>query len=389
MKDIKLSMFNLIKEEVCPDFCQGNTSLREGFTEEELLALFELADSLDLAHIVCATLEKKQMLNGDKAYQKFNKKLILAKYRYLMFQTAFEQICSILEEAKVYFIPLKGAVIRKYYPQAYLRTSCDIDLLIKEEDLEKVLEILSQKDGYKIQKKQSHDVAVISPNNTCIELHYKLIEDDVIDKMDQPLLSVWESAVYSDGKFKCSMSNELFYYYHLTHMAKHFLIGGCGVRPFLDIAVLTNKFDFDKQKVEQLLEQGKILEFAKQVENLSKVWFGNNPHTDLTLQIQDFILKGGLYGSLENKVAVGQVSKGGKFRYLLSRIWLNYNELKFQFPSLEKRRLLLPFYQVARWFKLIFCGGFRRSVKEISSTSKTAQSNLSEINKMMQELGLK
>ncbi|MBO4954226.1 MAG: nucleotidyltransferase family protein, partial [Clostridia bacterium] len=34
------------------------------------------------------------------------------------------------------FMPLKGAVIRQYYPEPWMRTSCDIDIHVKKDRLE-------------------------------------------------------------------------------------------------------------------------------------------------------------------------------------------------------------------------------------------------------------
>jgi hypothetical protein len=47
----------------------------------------------------------------------------------------FERICLVLEKAKIPHIPLKGSVLRKLYKEPWLRTSCDIDILVQEETL--------------------------------------------------------------------------------------------------------------------------------------------------------------------------------------------------------------------------------------------------------------
>ena len=47
------------------------------------------------------------------------------------------ECCNALEKAQIPFVPLKGSVIRKYYPEAWMRTSSDIDVLVHKEDVEK------------------------------------------------------------------------------------------------------------------------------------------------------------------------------------------------------------------------------------------------------------
>lgn len=67
-------------------------------------------------------------------------------------KSAFRDICSIFDKIKIAYIPLKGAVIRPYYPYDSMRTSCDIDILIHEEDLELAIKNLIEK-GYKCGEK--------------------------------------------------------------------------------------------------------------------------------------------------------------------------------------------------------------------------------------------
>ena len=97
----------------------------------------------------------------------------------------------------------------------------------------------------------------------------------------------------------------MFYFYYIAHMAKHFVeTGGCGIRPFLDIWVLNHRIDFDREKRDKLLSDGGLDVFAKQAELLSEVWFGNAEHTEITRQMETYILRGGVYGANTNRIAV-------------------------------------------------------------------------------------
>lgn len=92
------------------------------------------------------------------------------------------------------------------------------------------------------------------------------------------------------------------------------------------------------------------------------------------------------YGTTKNRVSVQQVKHGGKFRYALSRIWLPYDTLKFHYPSLVGKRALLPFYEVRRWFKLLFCGGVKRSVNELRLNSSATNEEQTETKEMLSKL---
>ena len=42
------------------------------------------------------------------------------------------RICGALEKAEIDFIPLKGSVLRNLYPEPWMRTSADIDILVTQ-----------------------------------------------------------------------------------------------------------------------------------------------------------------------------------------------------------------------------------------------------------------
>ena len=78
-----------------------------------------------------------------------------------------------------------------------------------------------------------------------------------------------------------------------------------------------------------------------------------------------------------------------KFIYALFRIWLPYDVLKFYYPSLEGKKILLPFYEIRRWGKLLFKGGAKRSINELSINSSTTPEQQAQISALLADLGLK
>lgn len=267
-----------------------------------------------------------------------------------------------------------------------MRTSCDIDVLVHESDLERAVLALTSVAGYKADSKGSHDVGMFSDGGVHLELHYSLIEDKIVGSVADILQNAWEKASPVSDTSEYAFGDDMFFFYHTAHMAKHFINGGCGIRPFIDIWVLNHRVSFSREKRDALLAEGGLLTFAKQVEALSEAWFGNGEHTDITRRMQDYLLKGGVYGTTANRVSVQQIRKGGKIRYAFSRIWLSYDVLKFHYPSLEGKRWLLPVFEVRRWFKLVFCGGFKRSVNELKLNSSTTSEVQTETKEMLHQL---
>ena len=384
MENLICTMMDLIASEVC-----GKTidKSQHTLTDEELVKLYRLSKSHDLAHLVGDALIKNDLIEDGEIKAKFQKQMMLAVYRYEKINYELERLRKVLNEAKIPFIPLKGSVLRRYYPEPWMRTSCDIDVLVHESDLERAVAILVDKLAYKRESKGSHDISLFSDYGVHLELHYSLIEENRVGNIESVLQDVWKKATPVAETFEYLLRDEMFYYYHIAHMAKHFVgTGGCGVRPFMDIWVLNHRVPFDKEKRNAFLAEGGLFTFAAEAQALSEVWFGNAEHTDITRQMQDYLLEGGVYGTTKNRVSVQQVKHGGKFRYALSRIWLPYDTLKFHYPSLVGKRVLLPFYEVRRWFKLLFCGGVKRSVNELRLNSSATNEEQTETKEMLSKL---
>lgn len=173
-----------------------DASVKEQLTPDVVAALYSLADRHDLVYIVLSSLHKCGLKNDDAVYSKLDQKAIMSVYRNEQIKYAFAQICDTFDQASVPYIPLKGSVIRPYYPQESMRTSCDIDILVKEENLEAAIDALGQK-GFKCGDKNYHDVSLFSEANVHLELHFNIQEN--IDKLDAVLRDAWHYANLTDG----------------------------------------------------------------------------------------------------------------------------------------------------------------------------------------------
>jgi len=397
INDVAQTVFRCIKFEICG---QSEKMVLPRVSAQFLMQLYKLSKAHDVAHLVGDALNKSgafENLPADtdeteratiaKIKEKFDGQLFTAVYRYEKINYELERLKETLEAAEIPFIPLKGSVIRKYYPEPWMRTSCDIDILVHEKDLENAVSLLVEKRGATREAKGSHDVG-LSSNGVHIELHYSLIESDVLGKADIPLQNVWNYAEPIGETSQYALSDEMFYYYHIAHMAKHFIHGGCGVRPFIDLWLL-NRVNTEKtEQRNELLLDGGLFKFAKEAEKLSAVWFGNEEYDATTREMEHYILQGGVYGTTEQRFAMSQSKKGGKIKYLMSRIFLTYKEMSIYYPSLKKCPILFPFYQVRRWFRILFCGGRKVAMNEIKLNQGLSGEKKQAAKRLIDELEL-
>lgn len=380
-------LFALIRSEVCGE--SVDEKIKQELTPEMMEKLYKMSVAHDMVHIVASATKKLGILGDDEISKKLQKQQMVAIFRCEGFNYELEQLTQVLEDAKIPFIPLKGSVIRPLYPEGWMRTSCDIDILVHESDLDAAASVLVEKLEYTSDTKGSHDISFFSPNRVHVELHYDLVEEGWASNSREILSQVWEHTSEREGKsYHRVMSSEMFCFYHIAHMAKHFEQGGCGIKPILDMYVLDKHLTCDAGKLEKLLEQGELLKFYKASRQLMKAWLCGAEHTELTLDMQDYILSGGVYGNMINRVSAQQVKRGGKLRYALSKIFLPYDVIKFHYPILQKHKWLLPIMEVRRWFKLVFCGGLGRSVNELKANNSRDAEQSAAMQKFLDDLGL-
>lgn len=348
---------------------------REDLDAELLQKLYALSKAHDLSHLVGKALRHAGLLDAGETAKSFTKQQMLAIYRFERLNYEYLRICALFDREKIAYMPLKGAVLRKFYPEPWMRTSCDIDILVKEEQLTRALDVLSSELHYKTEGgKTFHDVHVFSESGVHLELHYNIKED--LEPMDAVLSRVWEYA-YPTEQSPCRYEQTIEYllFHLIAHAAYHFINGGCGIRFVLDLWLLKKQSAYNENLLSELLSAAELQTFARELFALADVWFEGRAHSDLTLEMEAYILGAGLYGTVENSVAMGQSgdSKGGRVGYLMRQVFMPYKNLKGRFPVLEKWPVLFPVFTVYRWFRIAF-GKHRTIAVQVMRSSTSLDS---------------
>ncbi len=365
--------------------------LKNLITPEILPILLDLSKRHDLAHIVGDALDKNGLLPDDAEIKKhFLRERDLAVYRYIQQQYDLEQICMLLENSKIQFIPLKGCVFRSLYPEPWMRTSCDIDILVKKDDLKTALDLLSDKLGFVAKKQPSiNEWSMFTPGGVHVELHYDLTEGEKYGK--EILTDIWQYTIpIREGSYHLLLTDTVFYFYHIAHMVKHFENGGCGIRPFLDLWIFQSKVTLNQNDKKQLLELGNLLKFSQASEKLVGSWFESKQENHLSSQIEEYIFSGGSFGKKSNRIGMQQAKNGTRAKYFLSRIFISNKKLKIKYPILQKHPFLTPFYHIVRWSKPIWDKKVRnKSLDELSISSLIEKSHQESMGELLIKLGLK
>lgn len=359
----------------------------DGVSKKLINDTLQLAQFHSVMHLVTDALVKNALVSDESMMKLCEQYSFSAASEDSRQNYETEQLKTMLLQSNIPFILLKGAVLQHLYPETWMRNSCDVDVLVREEDLERAISLLTEKMGYVLQSRGAHDVSLVL-GNTHIELHYNLMEEGRAKRSFDVLCSVWDSATAVGDTCEFVMSDEMFYFYHIAHMAKHMHTAGCGVRNFIDIWILNHRVGFAAQARRDLLAKGGLLTFADAVSALAEVWLSGAEHTALTRDLERFVLYSGTYGSMQSRVAVSR-SKKGNVAYCLSRVFLPYKSMCLSYPQLQRRPILLPIYWVRRIVRILATDTGRTNVRtEVAVNVKKTYISPEEIGCLMHSLDL-
>lgn len=306
-------------------------------------------------------------------------------YDFTQRKVSLNEITEALDSASILYIPLKGAVLRDLYPYPEMRTSSDIDVLIYKDDLEKAIHVIESKTSFKYLKQDRHDAHFMN-KYVHLELHFSL--EYSVEKINNALCNPWEHVIKASDSYCCLFTPEYNLFYIVSHAAKHFIQnGGIGIRPLLDIYVLRTHTVFDEAKVESFCENAGVLGFYESCCNLIDVWFNEEPYDEITHIFEDVVISGGVFGSKHLKIISNKRRDSGK-KYISGRIFKTREELTNYYPKCRKYPVLVPYYQVVRWAKVLKVNKTKEYLSEFKEADSIAQADVEKYDKLLKAMRL-
>ena len=362
-------------------------TLEKVLSADEISNVFHLASKHDLGHLVPRACRVCGVAVPEALKQTFFQVEMKAVWRYERLIREQEAICRTLEAAGIPFLPLKGAVIRELYPEPWMRTSCDIDVLVHREDLERAVAALETELQYRSEGQVYHDVSMMAPSGVHVEVHFKL--NVHLDMVDQALYAVWDHCTTKPGwqQYR-ELEPEFFVFYFVAHMAGHLLRGGCGIRPVLDLWLMEQSWTLNQEKLTGYFADSGLLAFYEAVRKLAAVWFSKQEPDPVTEALSDYILTGGVYGTKENSIAVNQSKGKGTLGYWKNRLFFSREHLQGVYPELEKHPERYAYYQVKRWFRFLRKGTRDRIIEEYRQGQNMDKEKLTSTAELLSAMGL-
>ncbi len=319
----------------------------------DLKALYQMSNFHSLTALVCEALEMASYV-PDPDRQPYMASFQMAKAKSirknLLLDTEREKLLSFMEKNGIWYMPLKGVVLKDMYPKMGLRQMADNDILF-DEAYRKDIHDHFVAEGYavKIYGMRNHDVYLKEPVYN-YEMHVSLYGE--MHKAD------WY-AYYKNIKarllkasarlYEYRFSDEDFYIYFLTHGFKHFNVSGTGFRFLLDLYVyLEKKRDtMDWAYIEKELAVLDIVDFERDCRALVEEIIPNIQAFSMETLSEEkqklllYFLSCGTYGTAKNRIA-RRIKEIGHVKYFLHRFFPDQTVLGCYHPIFAKYKWLLP-----------------------------------------------
>ena len=330
--------------------------------------LFRLSRVHSLEALIGTTLKNA----GVVLPKEWNECILKAIRKIMLFDAERAKLFSFMEQNAIWYLPLKGIVLKDYYPAIGMRQMSDNDILFDADFGDKVQKYMESQ-GYKSLSVGvgTHDVYEKEPVYN-FELHRSLYTTMDWNNWEAYYRDIKKKLIRnSDTSYGYHFTDEDFYVYIVVHAYKHYVRSGTGLRTLLDFYMYLKEKEqkLDFSYIEKECEHLGIEEFELQSRKLCKKVFQKsdlkslNEFEDLlTVEEKEMLLyylSSGVYGTLERGVrnSMKQFAKSSgkksKFAYLLMRIFPG-TEAFGRYPIICKHKWLLPIGWVLRFFEIVF-----------------------------------
>ena len=254
------------------------------------------------------------------------------------------------------YMPLKGILLKQFYPNPELRVMSDVDVLIKVEQYEAISDIMKRL-GYFEKVESDHELVWSKPPIMIIELHKRLIPSYNKDYYAY-FGDGWQFARRSEyDPCRHEMCDEDQLIYLFTHFAKHYRDGGVGIKQLVDLWVFLNKNpEMNADYIRTELTELQLYQFYLNILDTIDVWFCNAAPNEMSDFITKRVFDSGAYGEQDERTiastvkalkSAGSATKARR-KKVLAIIFLPYPSMCKKYPVLKIVSVLLPLFWLVR-----------------------------------------
>ena len=326
----------------------------------DLRALYETAQRHMMTAITAMALESAGIRDPDFTQEKGK---AVRKNAALDVERA--AILARFEEAGIWYMPLKGALLKELYPKYGMRQMSDNDILVDPDRAGDIRAIMEDR-GFSVEDfgRNNHDIYRKAPIYN-YEMHTELF-----DRRHTPELYAYYHDVKkrlvkdADNGFGYHFTDEDFYLYMIAHDYKHYSHAGLGLRSLLDTYVyLRAKPELDLGHIAAEAEAFGAGTYERLQREAALALFSGGELSPEAAEVVAYMTDSGVYGTPEqlhrSSVVRNLAAAGSEGKYFLRRLFPPASVLRKALPTLDRHPWLIPFYSV---WRLIHAALFRRDV---------------------------
>ena len=322
--------------------------------------LLDFSKEQSIAGLVCFALEKLGRLPPEYA-SAFVREKKLAMAREATQEIETQEIAQELNSRSIRFMLLKGCVLKKLYPTEWLRTMCDVDIQYDTAHIDQIHEIMRER-GYELVSASGTDGVNLAFRRRPfmnLEFHGVLMDTD-IPAYNAYFGTDFRRTLPLAGSEVC-YSDEDFFVFMAAHTAKHYFLGGTGLRSVADMWLyLKKKPQLDREYVFAQLREIELDVFVKRLLGAAEVLFEGAEADEKTLNICRYVFNSRTYGT-QAHFSTRKVENGNRAAYLLDRLFPNAEFMSINYPLVKKAKILLPLFWLVRLVRAVFGGGLEHS----------------------------
>ncbi len=191
------------------------------------------------------------------------------------------RVLECLEAAGIWYMPLKGAVLKDLYPAYGIRQMGDRDILIDPDRAEDVRKIMESLDFTTEEYGKVHHDCYIKLPVSHFEMHRQLCDAMPGKQITEYYADVKSRLLKDEGNaYGWHFSPEDFYLYMVVHENKHYSSNGTGLRSLLDTYVYLKNVELDFEYVDAEAKKLGVAEFEKANRELAMHLFGGEMLTE-------------------------------------------------------------------------------------------------------------
>lgn len=309
---------------------QKKSSLTENIAYARLYSVAREHNLIAIAYCQIKNAENKDLVAQD-VFKNFDKGFFETVFRYDFQKKIINDLDELLCKNKIKHVFFKGAELKELYPFPETRAMGDIDVLISQDNRDRVKELLLE-NGYVLENSNG-PVYDYRKDGILIEMHTKIVSGKVgSSNAESSFLDAIDNADFNG--FRGTLYPSYHFAYLITHIAHHFWFYGAGIKLIFDLAVYQKSVEIDYDAVLQRLDEMGLKNFAKYILTVCKKWFGIGIEFDVDTRVtEEFIASFGAFGNAKrNKSAVierKELEEGRKASAFMTR-------LRLLFPSYQK-----------------------------------------------------